>query len=223
MHYFLTLMLTNTMAYKRTRSSRYSRSTKRARRSYVPRRKYVRTARRNPISFITRTAQWSSVVGNGTSYGVGAVFKLSDLPNYTEISNLFDQFSIRRIQYRWLVNIDPMAVTGTKTYPRIHWVHDFDSSGTPSGADELNQYSKKREVYMTDNRPITPWYTLKPSVLAETYQTVSSSYSPKWRQWITSTESGTPHYGIRSYVENLMTGVTLIMEVKYSVWCRNPK
>lgn len=216
------------MAYKRKRTY-VPRSNKRARRVYrrrIPRR--TANGGNRGTTYITRHCTYTSVAGSDTvpTFGAAYTFSLGQLPSYTEFTNLYDRYTVTSIKYRWYIDTDPMVVsaTGKKFFPRINWVHDFTDSSTPGSKNELEQYPRKREVFLSENRQSTRWFTLKPATLASEYQGVGSTgYSPKWRQFLSTADYNVPHYGLKLYVEQLFAGVTLVMETKYVLGLKNPK
>ena len=210
------------------------RRSKRAKRARAPRRKYrrfnmTRRKRPGPSGFL-RTVRWSNRDSvnfcHNTNYGSDTVpstqgsctFQLSDLTTYTDFTNLFDQFKLVKVLYRWVITRDSDWAT-TSTYRgysvRIQWYHDFNDS-TPPNVTDLMQRANCRELYMNgDDKPASRWYSLNPAVLSVGYEsTVASAYIPKWRQYIDSESYATPHYGIKWYVSNLYAGLSLRLEAK---------
>lgn len=212
------------MAYKRKRASGRrvrGRRFKRARRT-------ARRGRRASNALSTqRYFRWSSVAGLDSTvngFGQGLTLNLESLPSYQEYTSLFDKYSVNMVKYRWFIDTDPMVVATTKRYPRIHFVHDFTDATPPASLNEINQYPKKREVFLGDSRQATRWYAMKPAIHAVMYESVATSgYVPKWRQMLSTSDSSVPYYGLKTWVEGLATGVSLVLEAKVFLRCVNPK
>lgn len=215
---------------------------------YIPkkrglaRRRAIRKARiSRPLTAVARSQVYPfkrfafKVTQGGTdnlATGLGLSFQLSDLPNYTEFTALFDQYKIGGIKYRWVVNRSPdyggavvsnvynTAVQGT--YPRIMWVHDYDSYTAPANFAELQQYPKMKEVYLTPDRPYTKWFFFKPARANVEFESgVNSAYSPTWKGFVDCASDTTPHAGIRTFYDGLNNNMQLRLECWYYLVFKN--
>lgn len=159
------------------------------------------------------------IVGTAAGNSLGStVFTLSNVPNYNELRNLFDNYRISKVLYRWVLIRDPSAyqtTAGTQgLYPRLTWVHDFNDS-TPLARDQLMQYPKMREFFFGDNNQKTKWFAIKPAILKAQYNGVlAASYSPAWMQFMDTNYYDTPHYGIKYAWSNLYEGNQILLEAK---------
>lgn len=214
------------MAYTRKKTFRKKRTTRKRPGGMYRRRTYAKPG-------FVKAVRWSSQVsnnvhvtltGNDTVYsGTSAtVFQLANVNGYSEFISLFDNYRITRVQYRWVCTRDPTQATaaGNKgIYPRINWTHDFNDQ-IPISKDLIYQRANMKEVYFTSDRQKSRWYTLKPSILAVMYESsTSSSYSPKWLQWIDTSDTA-PHYGIKYAWDNLFAGVNVNLEAKIFLECK---
>lgn len=151
------------------------------------------------------------------SQDVAVQFALSDTQGSTELTNLFDSFRITKIQYRWVLTRTPdWATTSTlRGYSvRVTWCHDFNSSSPITRAAQYQRANLREEMLSVD-KPETKWYTLKPAVLGQMWESaVATSYSPKWKQWLDTGDSATPHYGILGTYSELNAGLALRLEAK---------
>lgn len=147
------------------------------------------------------------------------VFQLNFLQSFTELTNLFDNFRITKVLYRWVVTRNPSEYSGTTAankgvFPRIVWTHDFNDSATLSRAN-IYQRANLKEEFMSETNQVTKWYTLNPSVLTQMYESgATTAYKPSWKQWLDTSDNITPHYGIKYSVDNLYTGISVRMEAK---------
>lgn len=166
-----------------------------------------------------------SLIGNDAIFSGNSTttFTLFDTNAYTELVNLFDNYRITRVLYRWIVSRNPDQATsaGNKgIYPRLVWTHDFNDA-ISIGRDAIYQRANMKEVYFTDNYQRTRWYSLKPSTLTQVYESsTSTAYSPKWLQWLDTNDSQTPHYGIKYAWDQLFTGINLRLEAKIFIECK---
>lgn len=134
------------------------------------------------------------------------------------MTSLFDNFRLVKVMYRWVITRDTdwASTTANRGFPvRIMWCHDFNDA-VPMSSTEMIQRSGVREVYINgDDKPVTRWYTLSPASLTVGFETtLLSAYMPKWRQWIDTVSSSTPHYGIKWWASNLYAGINLRLEAK---------
>jgi len=177
--------------------------------------KVVRWSTRDAGNFCHNQQTGSDTV---TEQFGSATFSLGDVQNVGELTGLFDNYRITRVLYRWHVTRDTdfATATGNKGAPvRIVWAHDFNDSTTPS-AGQLYQRTGMREIFMNgDDRPVSKWYSLKPASLAVLYEGVAASgYAPKWRQYMDTSDSTVPHYGIKWWVSSLFQAINLRLEAK---------
>lgn len=162
--------------------------------------------------------------GNDTlPNGAGGVnFQLVDIPAATELTNLFDQYKIAGVAYRWCITKDPMVIT-SKVYPRLVLVHDYDDSATPT-TNELYQYTNVNEYWFNDTKQCTPWRYIKPARASVEYESATlSSYSPKWSGFIDCNSSTAPHYGLKYAYEGLYTGIQMVLQCKYYLVMKTPR
>lgn len=173
----------------------------------------------------TKNCHWY-YTGNDVANSINdtAQFALNDLYNFGEIQALFDNFRITGVRYRWVLDRNPdnpSTVTANRNWNvRVVWAHDFNDS-TPINLTTLMQRASLREEWLNESKNMTRWYSLKPAVLAQAYETpASTAYSPKWKQWLDTNDSSTPHYGMKFVAQNLYTGYYLRLEARISVECK---
>lgn len=148
---------------------------------------------------------------------------LSGVINSSEFSSLYEQYRIDYVQMKWYLRIDPSAQTAASaSYPKLYISRDYDSSGLLSQS-EMRERANTKIIVMNPNRPVTFGY--KPNVLAETYRgTATTSYAPKWKQWLTMTANDVLHYGHIWNIDDL-TNTNYKVDMEYTVWfsCKNTK
>lgn len=156
---------------------------------------------------------------NGTTQ-----FSLSNITGGGELQSLFDNYRIVRVLYRWVIVRDPQSDQITQAvrgfFPRLNWCHDFNDS-TPISRTQMYQHAGMREFFFSETRQATRWYSLKPSVLAQMYESsTSTAYTPKWRQWLDTSDSTTPHYGIKYIVDQNYGSQAVRLEAKIFIECK---
>lgn len=173
--------------------------------------------------FIRSQPYKETIVGNTTlpTQKNAVVFRLSDLPAYTEFTNLFDRFRITGVKYRWVINRDP-DTSDNRVFPVIRWVHDYDDSTSSGDYQVLSQYPRMKEFWFSGNRQTSRWYFMRPSTLDVGYESATlSSYEPSWKKLIDCASYDTPHYGIKYETMQNMGGQSIYLEVKYYLRFKN--
>lgn len=160
--------------------------------------------------------QGNDIVSNGSA---SYTFQLNDLTNSSEFTNLFDQYSIVGIKYRFSMTRDPSVNSGTAAasqgiFPYIKWAHDHDDSSAATEA-QIIQYPRMREHWFSESSKHTRWFYLKPAVAQQAYGPISNGYTAKWNAWLDCAYPGTPHYGLKLFFGALYTNVNILVECKY--------
>lgn len=144
-------------------------------------------------------------------------FNLAQLPGVTDFSNLFDRYMITHVQLRFYLKIDPSAQTAaTATYPKLYTVKEYDDSSTPTTLDQLREHNKCQVRVLFPNRPVI--VNIKPAVLSEVYRGVATtSYTPKWKQWIDMENRDVPHYGLKWGIDDF-TNTNYKLDIEGKMW-----
>lgn len=137
-------------------------------------------------------------LNNLTEVITAYTFKLTDLPNYTEFTNLFDRYRILKVAVilvpQWTTNdLNPVTTT-EKVNPAIYSLIDYTEDAPPAS---LSEFYEDSQCKITRGGRIHK-RVFTPSVLCNAFETVTTSaYTPKWKQWITTDDPATPHYSIK--------------------------
>lgn len=174
----------------------------------------------------TRMYGQVNIAGNAAyfPYLNSSTFQLSDLPNATEFTSLFDQFKLTHVKMYVHLRKDPGAQSAANAiYPRMYVVRDFTDATTPATIDELRQYSTCQCKVLEPNKRVS--FNIKPALLQAAYRSaVSTAYSPVWNRWVDVAYADAPHYGIKYAIDDLTnTNYSVWIEYKYWFSCRNTK
>lgn len=198
-------------------TGRNVRSSRRAPRRYVKKSKKV-----SVTSLQHRFTRWydsGTFAGNVVNAPLlqSASFALNALPNVSEFANLFDQYKITHVQLRFHLNVDPSAqAAGSAVYPKLYYATDFDDANAPASFDDLRQHARLQVRVMNPNRPIV--VNIKPAVTTLVYRgPTTSSYVPKWRQFIDMAQTDVPHYGLKWAIDNL-TNTNYSVKIEGRMW-----
>ena len=149
-------------------------------------------------------------------------FKLSQLPQVTDITQLCDQYRIDGIKVTWIPGMNFTTSLGIgDDYSNSLLIgckcNDYDSSNIAT-LDGIRQYANSRLF-----NPAKPhsWF-IKPSVLVPLYQTGATyAYGPRWKQWIDCNNADVPHYGMAIGVAAkpaLSDGIRLNVTLEYTFY-----
>lgn len=152
--------------------------------------------------------------------------KLSDLPDYSEFTNLFDQYRIRKVIFRFepTFDINDMQNAGSYSLKYVRSVIDKNDN-TPYSTEAMYfQHDTMRSH--APNRVFTRTINL-PSVAGMVYNGgVSTAYIQENDKWVDMSNPSVPHYGLKVWVST--TGLatnTLLYRVIVTVYfqCKHMK
>lgn len=186
--------------YKSSRRVGGRRMRRPMRKPRVMRRKYRYTGKKSykKIVEIKRVVQLTNKVTSAADQNIVYTFKLSDLPNYTEITSLYDQYKIKSVQLKIVPTKTESDVSNssltTSIYP-LHSVLDFSDATALTGINDYLQYSTYK---MT-----SPMRMLKrfcyPKQLQYAYDQTSgaAALADIKNSWIRSESPDIQHLGIK--------------------------
>lgn len=145
-----------------------------------------------------------------TSGGGAFVFRLADLPGYTEFVSMFDVYKIIKATVTLSPNCQPAEVgvpaTGSnivKAGGTFYWYKDFDDNGIPSGVTEVQQLPGRRQFLVTDQK--VHKMTVYPAFSKQVFSSATSTGYGPGRGWLDLTYSDVPHYGIKWWWQPIFT------------------
>lgn len=195
------------MAKRKYRSRNRGRRSRR--RPVYIRRKYSRRIKQ-PTQYFTRSVYlpgYYSLPASGVAAGAAINFSLSQLPNVTEFTGLYDQYKIKAVKCT-LIPRHTEVLAGTTNLQGNMWsVLDYDDSNVPSNLDELLQYQniKRTRMNQTHTRYFRPM----------TRTILSTGYSPKRNQWIDCSDTTVEHRGVKFWFDSRLAPVTFDVQIKY--------
>lgn len=170
---------------------------------------------RQPVQYFKRALyrQDAFLVSSSVDTVGALTFQLSDLPNYTEFTNLYDQYSVRGIKLSLIPRFSQVsnvsATLGNNESPQIFSAIDFDDSSPPNSANDLVQYQNCK---ITRGHKVHARYW-KPSSLNAMYRSATSTgYNVRKGQWIDTSQADVPHYGFK-FVMTKTQNITLVYDL----------
>lgn len=210
----------------------YPRKTYRRRRRYTrrPRRMMRRPRRTLPRRALkvhhfkrtfTLTPIASSTLANTFQ---GYSFNLTQLPNFSEFTTLYDAYRFNKILVRFVPNANSADVgTATQQIPNFHSVIDYNDATTPATLNSLYEYStwkmsRGTRIHQRIWRPAT-----LDSV--DTGAGAVSSSNSQWRQWINTGNANVNHYGLKICAEQgaAVDGIDWVPYVTVYLSCKSVK
>lgn len=178
----------------------------------------------NMVYKFTRIANQTNISQTGGIASAGAmIFRLSDVPNYTEFTNLYDQYRIKGVKVIFdFTSQEPNINASYNFIGKFYTAIDLDDNNTPSEVEiQQMRYCKVRRPIGTVTR------YLKPRALNTMYNDgVTSAYSlsPK-KLWIDVAYPSVYHYSLKYFWTSMnasFNGLAYVT-VKYYLEFRNPR
>ncbi len=160
----------------------------------------------------------------------GSFFALNQLPGYTDIQAVFDQYRITKVVIhhtsisQGIVQASTGA-NGVNVPPTFLICTDYDDSVAPGTLDVIREYQT------CQNKPVNKnfSYTIFPQSSTMVYEGVASTgYATKYGQWLSTNDPAVPHYGVKWGINtNALTGAAdafgFTREVEIWFECKNSK
>lgn len=171
-----------------------------------------------------------SVAANGTLSGVQPI-KINSLTNWPSFESLFDLYKINGVKYTFIYRANTQEASSGQELPLLYIATNRDPfcPAPTSAADIINDDSCK--VYRLGGYNKIDWYVKCPKPdMTLTYNVEGTTYTvpQNWQfgvkkmlqPWLTTggngqalDQSGTNHYGIRYYLENVSNNTAQVVQV----------
>lgn len=184
------------MPYRR--SYRPRRTLRRRPRRMMRRRIYRRRPRLSSLKVhhFKRTFALTQIQGAITDTLGAYTFRLDQLPNYTEFTNLYDSYRINKIVIKFVPTANSANVGDTNNLlTQFHTVLDFNDGGAPASLNALYEYGNWR---MTRGSQIhTRVFTPSTMGVVSDVSAGGVAGAPKYKQWINTSEADVYHFGLK--------------------------
>lgn len=150
-------------------------------------------------------------------------FKLSDVPNYASFVNMFDQYRIMCVVYKFVPYVTSNSLMSAgDTFNGYNVVGmDFNDANAPGTQDDVLKLRYHRCF------PLTKYFTykIKPKAEMSFYNTtLTTGYGNASRKiWVDTTNAAIPYYGLKFYYTNASVPISFVGEIylTYYVQFRN--
>lgn len=175
---------------------------------------------KDPIRLYKRTSDYFALPISGTTGALGSfTFQLTNIPNSTEFTSLYDQYKINAVPvcfYPKQTEVTSLSTTdNVRGNARILTAIDYNDDTPPTTLDDLRQYeSCEVDVILNKHERYIP----KPLFLNNSGQNVNS--------WLSTANPSTKHYGLKYGVEPTQAvggSFTYNVEVTYYIAFKNTK
>lgn len=205
-------------------SYRFSRTKKGKRfNTYRPQKKNVHFFKRTFLrtQALTDVAFTQLTIPSGRSND----YRISDLPNYTDFTAMYDQYKICGIKHKFVFerNSSDVGATAASTMiPTLITVNDYN---TPAGLSDENQALQYASCKQSRLDRVTSRY-YKP--VSDTAPVASGQSANPKRQWLNTSVIDHPHHGMICSVTTSGTSGTETLGVlkvytTYYIACRSPR
>lgn len=177
------------------------------------------------VTNLLRATQGAVTLATPNYYGGASMaFRLSDISDVADFTNLFDQYRINGIAVKIIPCVTNIrGSTSGGTLPDLgcflHIVNDVDDAATPAasavGMDALRQYESYRSInpYRNNGAPIK--FYIKPRVAPAIYGSGTfTGYGSVRPPWIDLVSTGVDHYGMKFLVETIEGALNQLAEFK---------
>jgi len=169
--------------------------------------------KRQPVQFFKRSV-YSTAYLTATSagaFGSSKNFKLTDVPNATEFTNLYDQYQIKGIKITLIPRANSAdVINGSLVQPigNLWSVIDYDDGTAPTTIDTVLQYPNLKRTQMVKSHS----RYFKPKYVQQLYSSaaVVGYGNAHPNSWIDCNSSAVEHYGLKFWVDLIPTVGTTI-------------
>lgn len=125
------------------------------------------------------------------------LFRLSQLVNAVEFSQLYDQYRINKIilEVKWSMRSDTVSGVEINNPPIMYYLRDYDDI-VATTEEQFNENARTKSVVLNPNKMYK--FVIVPAQLHTVYNTgLANGYAIKWKQWTDVGNIDVPHYGLK--------------------------
>lgn len=157
-------------------------------------------------TFASNTA-WTQDLLPGTYYNGFSMskFKLSQIQQPTDFTNLYDRYKIDKIKVTFLYQHNDSSVGGQGILPTMYYCVDYDDANVPTYA-QIRQKQYLRQKILLANKPFS--VTFRPKRLVTQSDIDVTSNSMITNVGYTNCDNSTVnHLGLKFYLDHLYSGL----------------
>jgi hypothetical protein len=171
----------------------------------------------NQIYWIQGKVETGQTISASVPTEVNFAFHFSDLTNLVGIAAFFDQYCIYSVVMNINFNYSGTTPSGLGT---CFTAIDFDNIANLGSATAIEAYESCLTTKVTSSQSIQR--LVHPTVAPALYSGSAFTNFGISRMWVDCANTGTPHYGMRSYfISNVGTTLTANFDFNFVVGLRN--
>ena len=157
-------------------------------------------------------------------------FTLDDVSNFTEFTNLFDQYRITGVELEFLYSGQTTATSAAglgismASMPQLLICTDNDDSNAPVGESTIAEHDTAKTIIM-DGR-VHKYRVPFPKVATAVYNgLITTAYGATGGKWLDCSNTAVPHYGVKFWmkgfpVTNQNGAAAISIRKKYFIECK---
>lgn len=176
---------------------------------------------RQQITWFQFTNMGSAISMSSTNVETNFVFMLSDVPGYTNIQALFDEYCIYAVSITFSCTIDAVgsSVVTTSHFGRLTTAIDFNSNASAGSEAAVQAYASANTFEIGIDKSVQRF--IKPCVLSDVHLSgTGATPAAATRSWISTTSPTITHYCIRTYATYVDTPVLFDVIKTYVIGAR---
>jgi len=194
---------------KRTRSNSYGKKKAPPAKTKKYSKRFPRELSNDRVHFVKRHAGLAALTISNTAFTLTAYqFNLNQIPLTSNFTNLYDQYRICGIKVTFYPPVTQVSTITTINTPtaaaRMFSAIDLNDNTPPASTDEIREYENCKINPITEKHVR---YIPFPKFINSSGQNVND--------WISSSNPGTAHYGLKVAVEPM--GSTSTLSMNYNV------
>jgi len=153
------------------------------------------------------------------------------MPNFTDFTNLYDQYRIDWIDLEFTLNSNNSSVTNpTLSLPRVFFVEDHDDVAA-TNLNSLQQYDNLKTWQFGIDSGVMKRVRIHPTPLEMVYYTAALTGYQKGsnKKWINTAYPTIPHYGVKILIDPIVYTAGAIdlgymsLTANYHITCSSTK
>lgn len=151
---------------------------------------------------VTLGAPIADAFGGTYSIPFSLKFRMDQVINSTDITNLCDAYKLKRVQVGMTFMSTQASVSSIPVMPNVTWIQDHDDATVPGSVNELREKMGSKMKTFGFNRLLN--ISVVPRVADTIFNNgILSAYAIAKPQWINSTYNAVEHYAIKGILSNV--------------------
>jgi len=164
------------------------------------------------VTSIRRSTPPTVLAKGAVDQGYAVQFEASQVINWSELSALYDQYCIDKVQYVWEL-ATPFISNGV--YPYVAVAPDYTDATAPISASNVLELAQAKVFQFSPDKTRFA-VTLKPKPAMQAFLSgVTSGYAiPSGDTWFASDNSTVDHYGIKVWLNDYNSTISAITALR---------